>query len=225
MPEDPDTFQTKFFLGLDLGQTSDPSALTVTERRVPIYRHELQGTERGKPRYVVRHIKRFDLGTSYPDVVRKVAAVKEAPQTGHDPPIILDATGLGGPVVDQFHEEGLAPVEIVFTSGQEPTKERGTGQASRYGVPKRDLATLVQSLLQTHRLTIAEGLKEAGQLVQEMRTFRVKMTDSGHARFEHANESDSDDVLLSLACGLWYAERAPDLKPLKAGHIILALND
>jgi len=218
--DDPDTHETDFVLGLDLGQSSDPSALTVTEKRVPIRGRGMHPPERGEPRYAVRHIERFDLGTPYPEVVRQVAAVKEAPQTGHDPPIVVDATGLGGPVIDQFHEEGVEPVEVVFTSGREPTKEHGPRGGARYGVPKRDLATLVQSLLQSRRLTIAEALRGAGQLVQEMKSFRVKMTGSGHARFEHATESDSDDVLLSLACALWYAERAGDLSRLDAGHVI-----
>lgn len=205
---EPDTFETEHVLGLDLGQSSDPSALTVTRKRVPVWNRGAHGVERGDARYAVVWIERFDLGTPYPEVVRKTRAVKEAPQTGHDPPLVMDATGVGAPVVDTFHEEGVEPVEIVFTSGREPTVDRGQGGPPTYGVPKRDLATLVQSLLQSRRLTIAEGLEGAGVLVREMKSFRVKMSDSGHARFEHATESETDDVLLSLACGLWYAERA-----------------
>lgn len=30
---------------------------------------------------------------------------------------------------------------------------------------------------------------------------------SGHTRFEHAAESDTDDILLSLACALWYVDQ------------------
>jgi len=204
MDRDPDRHRTEHLLGLDLGQASDPSALTVTRKRTPVWvsAETLDVVEEGKPRYAVVWIDRFDLGTSYVEVVERVAAVKQAPETGDDPPLVIDATGLGAPVVDQFTAEGLAPVEILFTSGSQVTQNG----RRRFGVPKKDLATTVQALLQSGRLSIAEGLKHAPQLVEEMKRFRVKVTDSGHARFEHAQESDSDDVLLSLACGLWYAE-------------------
>lgn len=217
---DPDTWERDHILGLDLGQSSDPSALTVTEKRVPVWQG-IGEVKRGKARYAVVWIDRYELGTPYPEVVRSVKDVKEAPQTGREPPLVLDATGLGGPVVDQFHEEGVYPVEITFTSGREATRDKRQGNPDAFGVPKKDLATLVQSLLQSRRLEIAEELDGAGQLVTEMKSFRVKMTDSGHARFEHAQESDSDDVLLSLACALWYAERSDDVgAPLDAGHVI-----
>ena len=198
--DNPDGYKTGHYLGLDLGQSSDPSALTVTEKRTP---YELDPTRSyGDPRFTVVHIDRFDLGTPYPEVVRRVAAVQRAPETGDDPPLVMDATGIGAPVVDQFREEGLNPVRIKFTGGQNVNRDGRT-----HKVPKQDLATTVQSLLQARRLTIAEGLDLAGQLVREMKQFRVKVSDSGHARFEHATESESDDVLLSLACALWYAER------------------
>lgn len=115
----------------------------------------------------------------------------------------MDATGVGAPVVDQFHEEeGLRPIEIVFTSGDSVPAEGNV-----FRVPKRDLAQVVQVLLQNGRLTIAEGLEQAKVLVREMKRFRVKWSHAGHARFEHAQESDTDDVLLSLACALWYGEK------------------
>lgn len=202
MMDDIDGRETEYILGLDLGQASDPSALTVTEKETP-YVSARHGREHGDPSYAVVHIDRFDLGTPYPEVVRRTAAVQRAPETGEDPSLVMDATGVGAPVVDDFKEEGLDPVEIIFTSGDSVTSEGKT-----YKVPKADLATTVQVLLQTGRLAIAEDLDHAGQLVREMKQFRVKVTDAGHARFEHAAESDSDDVLLSLACALWYGENA-----------------
>jgi hypothetical protein len=206
-----DKRDVEYILGLDLGQSSDPSALTVTEKITPFERathsHENRAHDSkitGDPRYAVRHIERFDLGTSYPDVVRRVADVMDAPETGEDPTLVMDATGIGAPVVDQFHEEGLYPVQILFTGGDSVTSD-----GKEYRVPKADLATNVQALLEPRRLTIAKDLDLAGQLVQEMKNFRVKISDSGHARFEHATESKTDDILLSLACALWFAERSP----------------
>jgi hypothetical protein len=200
--------ETEHILGLDLGQSSDPSALTVTRKRTPVHERPFHGSSRlvrGPSKYAVVWIDRFDLGTPYPEVVKRVAAVQRAPETGNDPALVVDATGIGAPVVDRFKEEGLRPVEIVFTSGQDVSRDGRT-----YKVPKKDLATTVQTLLQNSQLAIAEGLEQAGLLVREMKHFRVKIAPSGHARFEHATEAESDDVLLSLACALWYADHRTD---------------
>ncbi|MCS3662314.1 hypothetical protein [Salinibacter ruber] len=204
---DPNRIDTSQFLGLDLGQSSDPSALTVAEQQVPIQEEHPSaenptGETRGEPAYLVRHIERFDLGTPYPDVVRRVASVLGAPETGDDPTLIMDASGVGAPVVDQFHEEGLRPVEITFTGGNDVQRD-----GRRYSVPKSDLVGTVQTLLQSRRLQVVEELDLASALATEMKRFRVKTTTTGHVRFEHATESDTDDILLSLACALWYAER------------------
>lgn len=203
MDRSPNGHRTEHLLGLDLGQAQDPSALTVTQKRTPIWLNSATGEveEEWEPTYGVVGIRRFNLGTPYPEVVRRVAAVQKAAQTGEDPPLVMDATGIGAPVVDQFHEEGLDPVEILFTGGNEVKRKSGG-----YAVPKKDLATTVQAILQAKRLQILEDLEFAQQLTKEMRNFRVKINESGHARFEHATESKSDDVLLSLACALWYAE-------------------
>lgn len=208
--DNPDGHETEYYLGLDLGQSTDPSALAVTEERTPYVQSRRNANKRHRddPTYAVVWIDRFDLGTSYTDVVDRVQAVKSAPETGQDPTLVIDGTGVGAPVTDQFHDRDLHPEQILFTSGEEVRRD-----GHKHKVPKQDLATTVQSLLQAGRLTIAEDLDEAGQLVTEMKRFRVKWTDTGHARFEHATESDSDDVLLSLACALWYAERGAPAVP------------
>jgi len=82
-----------------------------------------------------------------------------------------------------------------------------------FSVPKKDLATIIQTLLQTGRLKIAEELPHAGTLVREMKTFRVKIGASGHARFEHATEEDTDDILMSLACATWFLENGDTTLP------------
>jgi hypothetical protein len=54
-------------IGVDVGQRSDPTAVVVAEQvRSPV------GVRR---RFVVRHIERLPLGTAYPDVADRLAAV------------------------------------------------------------------------------------------------------------------------------------------------------
>lgn len=206
----PDGHDTKHALGLDLGQSNDPSALTVVRELTPYRKRKerkrpmgpaLEITkETGRPHYAVVWIERFELGTPYTEIVDRVAHVQDYPRENHVP-LVMDATGVGAPVVDMFKEKGAAPKQITFTGGQQVQSDM-----DRHSVPKKDLATTIQALLQTGRLKIAEELPHAETLVREMKTFRVKIADSGHARFEHASESDTDDILMSLACALWFMQ-------------------
>jgi len=207
--DDPDGRDTEYIFGLDLGQSHDPSALVGVQKLTP-YRKEKRRISRmkretvrkeGDSTYHVTFMRRFDLGTPYTEVARQTAAVLEAPQAGEDPSLVVDAGGVGAPVIDQLKEEDLRPYEASII---------GRGDVKRDGrelsVPKMDLATSVQILLQGGRLKVAEDLPLAEQLTKEMKRFRVKITDSGHARFEHATESDTDDLVIAAALALWFGE-------------------
>ena len=54
--------RSDYFLGLDLGQTRDFTALAVLERSPPTN----AGTAVEKPDYALRHLHRFPLGTPSP---------------------------------------------------------------------------------------------------------------------------------------------------------------
>ncbi|CBH22710.1 conserved hypothetical protein (plasmid) [Salinibacter ruber M8] len=207
----PHGYETRHIVGLDLGQSSDPSALSVARKRVP-FRVEAEGADtpagrvkvretrrRGPASYDVVHLDRFELGMPYQEVAERATSVLEAPETGDDPVLVMDATGVGQAVREMF--ASVNPVEITFTSGSSVSRE-----GRKYGVPKKDLATEMQSLLQGGRLRVAEGLPMAGAFAQEMKNFRVKYTSAGNARFEHATESDHDDLVLATATALWFGE-------------------
>lgn len=77
-----------------------------------------------------------------------------------------------------------------------------------FRVPKRELASTVQALLQSGRLKFAQNLPLREVLVDELQKFRAKIDMStGDASFEHWRERDTDDVVLALAISLWLARR------------------
>jgi hypothetical protein len=66
-------------MGLDLGQSNDYTAITIMDRfkvaiGEPVDRDGYTYQER-EARLHLRHIERFPLGTSYPDIVRRVEAL------------------------------------------------------------------------------------------------------------------------------------------------------
>ncbi|WP_118827665.1 hypothetical protein [Salinibacter ruber] len=185
-------------LGIDIGQSQDPTAVTAVEEA------EGQPSE-----YHLRHVKRFELGTSYPDIADHVAGLLSetpgAPAELPDADVVVDATGVGRPVVEMMEDHGLSPYSIWITGGDSVTRER-----REFRVPKRELASLVQALLQSSRLRFAEQLPMRDVLVDELQKFRAEIdVSTGETSFEHWRERDTDDVVLALACALWFSERAP----------------
>ena len=52
----------------------------------------------------------------------------------------------------------------------------GCGARAEWRVPERDLASVVQALLRSERLWIADALTLARTLTEELTSFRVKIT-------------------------------------------------
>ena len=103
-----------FFIGLDLGQTQDFSALAVVERSSGTPAH-----------YVCRHLHRWPLGTGYPQIVEDVRTLVTTNDARGTPPLryaklVVDATGVGKPVADMVKlvpELAGRVVSVVITGG------------------------------------------------------------------------------------------------------------
>lgn len=208
------TPDTRLFLGLDLGQAQDYTALAVVERT----------THAGRPReHAVRHLKRWPLGTPYPAIVAEVAALvrrvnasRARPRLevfdGFDLPLpvgtlAVDATGVGRPVVDLLRQAGM-PCRlqaVTITAGHAATA--GPGGVN---VPKKELVSVLQVLLQSRRLKVAAGLPDAATLVRELTTFHTKITLAGNETFGAWREGAHDDLVLAVALAAWFAEHEPD---------------
>lgn len=204
-------------IGLDLAQANDWTALAVLDRR-----HELHGQP-----YDLIDLQRWRnvAYTATPDRVRPVvAAVRQAAVARYfeatgtalrlsDPAVslVVDATGVGAAVVDLLSEAALDAdlVPVVIHGGDTVNRADNGG----YRVPKRDLVSVLQVLLQQRRLRIAEALPEASALAQEMASFRVTITAGGHDRYGAGvgdlawRERPHDDAVLAVALAAWYAER------------------
>src|SRR5262245_7630076 len=126
----------RHLFGLDLGQAQDYTALAVAEQTVR------PGEPRSILAYAFRHLQRWPLATSYPQIVADVAGML-AKVPGAE--LVVDATGCGRPVLDMFRYAGLpAPMTpITITGGSEVAPADHGG----WRVPKRDLVSAVQATL------------------------------------------------------------------------------
>jgi hypothetical protein len=191
-----------YYLGLDLGKQQDYTAITISRRVTEGY-----GRFSTLKHYEVQHIERLPLGTHYRTVAEHVRAIQESDQLrGHDVRVIADTTGVGIPVFEMLCESGVANLYGVTIHGGDAVIRDG----HIYRVPKRDLITTTQLLLQAGQVRIAESLPFAETLRHEMSSFQMKITATGQDTFEAWRERDHDDLVLSLAIGLWYAQQCYD---------------
>lgn len=185
-----------FLAGLDLGQSGDPTALAIAETSV---------NSVGVSVYQFRHLERFPLGTSYPDIVDEVhRRWAQFGLGGVDSLLCVDYTGVGRPVVDLFLRRAEIAIRPITITGGSNVGDDGSGW---YTVPKRDLAAVMQILLRRRRFQVATGLKEAGVLLKELQNFRVKITGAGNETFEAWRDGDHDDLVLAAAMPCWLGER------------------
>jgi hypothetical protein len=203
----------RFFLGLDLGQAHDYTALGILER-IPQFREvEIIARDRGVPyrttrkealpnRYECRHLQRFKIGTPYPAIVASVHELLATPALRGQTELVLDATGVGRPVRDLFVARGVKPIAVTITGGDLVTMDRGD-----FRVPKRDLVGAVVVLLHTERLKIAKALPDAAILQDELLNFQVKITDDATDTYGAWRTGTHDDLVLAVAVAAWYGER------------------
>jgi hypothetical protein len=216
-----------YYLGLDLGQSADYSALAIIEEPVWILDsaswvspsqlppdmlefHVKRARKVGRPAnppLYVSHLQRFPLGTKYTAVVDEVKTLTRTPPLlGKPAALLVDKTGVGAGVIDHFEHRGINPIAVTIT-GRATLGAYPHSHGRSYRVPKRDLVGAVQVLLQNGRLKIAERLPEAVTLRKELQNFRVKIDPkTAHDSYEHWREGDHDDLVLAVAMTCWFRE-------------------
>jgi hypothetical protein len=198
---------TRFFIGLDVGQRRDPSAIAVIARTETTYndRDPVTYAFRKEVTTSLAYLERIPLGTEYHDVVARVRSVAQMPDLLGRCSIAIDATGPGMPVVELARAAriGCDIAPVVITGGERETYNNGV-----YGVPKRDLITRLQLMLECGELRVSAELREASVLVEELRNMRVKVSLGGHETFEHWRSGQHDDLVLAVALACWQGVRA-----------------
>ncbi len=186
-----------YVLGLDLGQKKDFTALALAELS--------RGADRSR-HYAFRHLRRWPLGTAYTSIGEDVAELAE--RLGGRACLVVDGTGVGAGIVDLFRRARMQDalrvqqlLAVTITGGHKVKAVPGG-----FHVPKKDLVGAVDSALQTRRLTIARGMKEARALTRELQMFRAKVTIAGNETFEAWREREKDDLVLATALAVWFGE-------------------
>lgn len=264
-------------VGLDLGQVSDPSALSVFTRRdfpkTPLSVLPAKPEKFGPPKpapsrdwelpdlnpqaaaekrfremspfvtgerafdaevvadaprveteryYLCRALRKWQLGTSFVRVVQDVRALcgQHRLQVDTDgairpPTLVVDATGLGAPVIDMLIAAKVPAILIAITITGGNTIREDEKRKNHFFVPKFVLVNTLQVLLQSGRVDFTPKLRDpvTGEdmetaLKKELQDFRVHTTKAakGGESFE-AEEGSKDDLLLSACYACWWGQR------------------
>jgi hypothetical protein len=189
---------TDFVVGLDLGQSQDFTVLAVLERNIQVG----EALSPALTEYSLRHLRRFSLGTPYTEIVPTVARLAGIrPLSGS--PLVVDQTGVGRAVVDMLRQAVGWVVPVTITGGHAVTRT----EDGSYHIPKKELVTSLQVVMQSRRLKIARALPDAALLVRELQNFQVKITGAAHETFGVWREGQHDDLVLAVALASWWGER------------------
>lgn len=212
-----------FFIGVELGQASDVTAIAVVEsltlkilriERVredrmetvrPVYESSDGREVREHPpvNFALRHLERFPVGTPYADICDRLKALA---RNLSGPSVVLDATGVGTAAVNLFRYSGLYVTTVTLVAGDQSARD-----GSDYRVPKKDMVSVTQVLLQAGRLKMARALPHAQLLARELANFRSRVTPQTSESQLDWREGVNDDLVLALAIAAWKAEQDPGL--------------
>lgn len=197
----------KYSICLDVGAEQDHSVFTVLERKhhmKPELAHRYNENDTiGLPHYNLVFLEQLPLKTSYPAIIERTQDILENPVIKNNNHFLIDASGVGNPLMQMMYSKGLAPIGVVIVSGLTVNAREGGG----YNVPKRDLVTSLQAVMNSRRLQIPKNLPNIEQLRSQILNFKMKQKQSGSIGFEAASERVHDDIVMSLAINIWYLER------------------
>ena len=182
-------------IGVDIGQRRDPTAICVAER------DRRRRDQRKEAHYLIRHLERLPPGTLYPEIARRVSRVAAGVRRRCDrrPPLYVNATGLGAPIVDLLKKEASdlgRTVEVYFTHGDQRTEERKPGRR-QVKLGKAFLVSRLQALLQTGRLHLPRTA-EAETLAEELLAFEIRVGEDANDRYGAFPVGTHDDLVTAL---------------------------
>jgi hypothetical protein len=234
----PNHLPPHLFLGLDLGQRHDPAAIAILYRTVEptgAFNHATWEIER-ELHFRLCHTERLALGTPYIEIVARIRRLLEklsAPLPGVHSyagtaplrTLVVDASGVGRPVVELIRKAGIAGTTallgarlgtgsgmhgvartpaasarvtiapVTITSAGKPRLE-ASGEEF---VSRRDLITNLRILLEKRLLKISARIHDRDALLKEF------------VQLQDRSGSKHDDLVMATALACWRATRRLNL--------------
>jgi hypothetical protein len=177
-------------IGIDIGQKRDPTAVCIAE----IERRFVGG--RQETHFLIRYLERLPIGTRYPDVADRVAAiVTGARERDSVFNLYVDATGVGLPIVDllEARDLGVAVTAVYFTHGDRRTEVNDRS----VHLGKAFLVSRLQMLLESGRVHLPRT-PEAETLAAELLNYEIRVDQNANDRYGAFKVGTHDDLVTAL---------------------------
>jgi len=207
----------KWYIGLDLGQRRDHSALAVVGLSwTHLGRCPVTFAQRFRPGLSILALERFPLGTSYDDLHNIIVGTLTHQHPGvPDRELIVDAGGPGPPVVDRLRQtlrtSGVSIRPVIITGG----KGMNTISGGYTGIPR---SSLISNLL----LCIGAGVLICEKELANWERFEEELTDLRGDTTHPSGATSHDDLVMAVALSVSAAVRdtpkllpAPDNRPTR----------
>jgi len=199
-----------FAVGVELGGSPQVTAISVVELVPSPSSHTNPPSD--PPTLHLRHLERFLPGTLHTEIARwfldrldsemDLQSKEKTPFGELDVDVtvrlVIDQTDAGSGLVDMILEIVKKPARRVIISGLH-TQRYSAGITF---VPKQELISIVQALLETGRLKFAEDLPSIELLVDALINYQDRKTNPMLAA-DTLREYPSDDLVLAVALACW----------------------
>jgi hypothetical protein len=204
----------RFIFAVDLGKLSDPTAFSILDEKYQRSAHPTphdivighEGRVKVDRLYHLRYLARPPLRTSYIDLVDRINNLMHSAELAGNTDLVVDATGVGQPVVDMMIDIGLRPIAVSITGGNTVTRaESGHIGHAAFNVPKKDIAGALQVMFGKGWIKVPKDMALVPEFLEEMAKFCIKITKAENVTYEALRASDHDDLVLSVGIGAWWA--------------------
>ena len=206
----------EWYLGLDLGQRQDHSALAIFHLLwTPLGRCAERYDYLFTPELTVRSIERYPLNTSYQDIptIIRTRALQindrhcaAHPHTQPSMQLVIDAGGPGGPMVDHLRRiapDNLVIKPVMITSGSGENQLSGGFS----GIPRKALVTRLLQL-------VAGGCLICPGHLANVNAWMTELLSLSGVGAQSNKTGDHDDLTMAAALAAWAAVKdAHELAP------------
>ncbi len=200
----------QFIVAQDIAKNVDYTT-TVVHRVTPKL---VEGSTTGRIFYYQEKVFQDMVRLKYTELAEYTRELMQAVNVAHDCALVIDGTGVGGPVFDLYDEAGLDPLKIVFTSGESISVQSGAragsskfGIVQGYGVPKADLVGALVVAMEQGRMIRAADVPYKQQEIEQYQNFVGRINEkTKYVKFGNAQDEIHDDIIVADAMAVWYGD-------------------
>lgn len=217
----------EYIYALDIGSEQDFCAGMLIKKHTRFQEHARVSGDLGasvrRTVIVERHLihtYRPPLRTPYAQVIQRVNEIVNHADLYQNCYIVVDRGQVGGAIVQDMIRKGMAPYAINITGGSSVSEARGG-----WNVPKSHLVGALILALEQETFKTHPSVSDRATLIEELKNFKMKRRASGHLTFEADRSRDHDDMVMSLAMGIWFSDRVWSGGGLESKNRMVKMDD